>query len=234
MPKILFMKTSLSYGVHRLRGKVLMALLSVMMLWPVAASAQQKAIMAFGDSLTAGYGLMDHEGLVPQLRDWLAGQGQDVRVINAGVSGDTTAGGLSRIEWSLTRDIGGIMVTLGGNDMLRGIAPAAARANLRGILQVAKDNGLEILVVGMPGPVNYGPDYRQEFEAMYPELAEEFDALFTPNFFAGLGEGTPADLQPLFQPDGIHPNAEGVGMIVQDLGPHVMSLIQRVQAQGGS
>jgi acyl-CoA thioesterase-1 len=234
MPKILSMKTSLSYGVRRLRGKVLMALLSVMMLWPVAVSAQQKAIMAFGDSLTAGYGLMDHEGLVPQLRDWLAGQGQDVRVIDAGVSGDTTAGGLSRIEWSLTRDIGGIMVTLGGNDMLRGIDPAAARANLRGILQVAQDNGLEILVVGMPGPVNYGPAYRQEFEAMYPELAEEFGALFTPNFFAGLGEGTPADLQPLFQPDGIHPNAEGVGMIVQDLGPHVLALIQRVQAQGGS
>jgi acyl-CoA thioesterase-1 len=69
---------------------------------------------------------------------------------------------------------------------------------------------------------------------MYPELAEEFDALFTPNFFAGLGEGTPADLQPLFQPDGIHPNAEGVGMIVQDLGPHVLALSQRVQAQGGS
>ncbi|WP_420568316.1 arylesterase [Thalassovita sp.] len=226
------MKTILSYGVCLLRGKVLMALLSVVMLLPVAASAQTKAIMAFGDSLTAGYGLMDHEGLVPQLRDWLAAQGQEVRVINAGVSGDTTAGGLARLEWSLTPDIGGIMVTLGGNDMLRGIDPASARENLRGILQIASDNGLAILVVGMPGPVNYGADYKQEFEAMYPELATEFGALFAPSFFAGLGEGTPAELQPLFQPDGIHPNATGVGMIVQELGPHVLKLIQRVQ--GGS
>ncbi len=228
------MKAFYSYGVRRLRGKAFVALLSLLMAIPLTATAQSRAIMAFGDSLTAGYGLLDHEGLVPQLRDWLAENGQDVRVINAGVSGDTTAGGLSRIEWSLTPDIGGIMVTLGGNDMLRGIDPAAARANLRGILQVAAENGLEILVVGMPGPVNYGPAYRQEFEAMYPELAQEFGALFAANFFAGLGEGTPADLQPLFQSDRIHPNAEGVGMIVQDLGPWVMQLIQRVEAQGGS
>jgi acyl-CoA thioesterase-1 len=232
MLKILFTNSFLSYGVRRLRGKVLPLLVSLMMLAPVAAMAQQKAIMAFGDSLTAGYGLMDHEGLVPQLRDWLADQGQDLRVINAGVSGDTTAGGLARLEWSLTPDIGGIMVTLGGNDMLRGIDPGSARENLAGILQIARDNGLEILLVGMPGPVNYGPEYKQEFEAMYPELAAQYGALFAPSFFAGLGEGTPAELQPLFQPDGIHPNATGVGLIVQDLGPHVLSLIQRVQ--GGS
>ena len=204
-----------------------MALLSLMTLWPVAVSAQQKAIMAFGDSLTAGYGLMDHEGLVPQLRDWLAVQGQDVRVINAGVSGDTTAGGLSRIEWSLTRDIGGIMVTLGGNDMLRGIDPAAARANLRGILQVAKDNGLEILVVGMPGPVNYGPDYQQEFEAMYPELAEEFGALYHENFLGALLDGNDRQtaLTELMQGDAVHPNATGVALIIADIGPRVMELV---------
>lgn len=219
--------------MRRLRGKTLAVLLSLLMVLPAAVIAQPKAIMALGDSLTAGYGLMDHEGLVPQLRNWLTENGQgDVRVINAGVSGDTTAGGLSRFEWSLTPDIGGVMVTLGGNDMLRGIDPASARANLRGILEIAKDKGLAVLVVAMPGPVNYGPDYQREFNAMYPELAQEFGTLFAPNFFAGMGEGGPADMQHLFQSDGIHPNATGVAMIVQDLGPRVLDLIQQVQ--GGS
>jgi len=192
--------------------------------------------MAFGDSLTAGYGLMDHEGLVSQLRTWLSEHGKDLRVINAGVSGDTTAGGLARIEWSLTPDIGGVMVTLGGNDMLRGIDPAAARANLRGIFQIVSDKGLELLVVGMPGPVNYGPDYKRDFEAMYQDLAKEFGALYFPNLFTGLGERSPAEMQDLFQPDRIHPNAKGVGMIVEALGPAVLELIERVENanDGGS
>ena len=216
-----------------LRGKVLLAVLCLLPAFPGMAFAQNdiraKAIMAFGDSLTAGYGLMDHEGLVPQLRAWLAQNGKGLRVINAGVSGDTTAGGLARIDWSLTPDIGGVMVTLGGNDMLRGIDPAAARANLKGILQVLADKKMEILVVGMPGPVNYGPQYKQDFEAMYADLAAEFDALYVPDFFAGLGEGSPADLQEMFQDDGIHPNAKGVEMIVQSLGPAVLELIKRVE-----
>ncbi len=186
--------------------------------------------MAFGDSLTAGYGLMDHQGLVPQLRDWLADHGQETRVIGAGVSGDTTTGGLARFDWSLTHDVGGIILTLGGNDMLRGIDPAVSRANLRGILQIAADKGLPVLLVAMPAPVNYGPEYNAAFAQMYPALAAEFDTLFVPNFFAGLGQGTPADLQHLFQDDGIHPNATGVGMIVQALGPSVLELIARVNA----
>lgn len=190
--------------------------------------AQPKGIMAFGDSLTAGYGLMDHEGLVPQLRDWLADHGQDIRVIEAGVSGDTTAGGLARIDWSLSSDVGGVIVTLGGNDMLRGLDPAVSRANLEGILKAIKSHGAEILLVAMPGPVNYGPEYKAAFDAMYPELAAEYGAILMPNFFEGLGEGTPAELQHLFQPDGIHPNGEGVALIVQALGPKVLEMIAQI------
>lgn len=223
---LFFVQAFLSYGRARVIGKAL----AMLLLLTPPVLAQPKAIMAFGDSLTAGYGLMDHEGLVPQLRAWLADNGHEIRVIQAGVSGDTTAGGLARIDWSLTPDVGGVIVTLGGNDMLRGIDPAVSRANLRGIFQAVSDRGLALLVVGMPAPTNYGPAYFEAFQAMYPELAQDFDALYYPNLFSGLGEGSPADLQPLFQDDGIHPNAQGVGMIVQDLGPKVLELIQKVQA----
>ncbi len=191
--------------------------------------AQPPAIMAFGDSLTAGYGLLDHEGLVPQLRNWLAAHGKDIRVIEAGVSGDTTAGGLARLEWSLSPEVRGLIVTLGGNDALRGIDPAASRENLRGILQVAADRDIAVLLVGMPAPVNYGPDYQADFAAMYPELARDYGAQLFPDFFAGLGEGTPAELQHLFQPDGIHPNPDGVALIVEALGPSVLTLIEQVE-----
>ncbi|WP_319824391.1 arylesterase [Thalassovita sp.] len=191
--------------------------------------AQPPAVMAFGDSLTAGYGLMDHEGLVPQLRDWLAAQGQDIRVIGAGVSGDTTAGGLARLDWSLTPEVRGLIVTLGGNDALRGIDPAVSRENLRGILQIAADRDIAVLLVGMPAPVNFGPDYQAAFAAMYPDLAQEFGALYFPDFFAGLGDGAPADLQHLFQSDGIHPNGAGVALIVGALGPSVLELIERAE-----
>ncbi len=224
---LFFVQAFLSYGRARAIGKAL----AVLLLLAPPALAQPKAIMAFGDSLTAGYGLMDHEGLVPQLRGWLAENGQDIRVIQAGVSGDTTAGGLARIDWSLTPDVGGVIVTLGGNDMLRGIDPAVSRANLHGIFQIVRDRGLALMVVGVPAPTNYGPEYRDAFQAMYPELAKEFDAVYFPNLFSGLGQGTPADLQPFFQDDGIHPNATGVGMIVQELGPKVLELIGRMQAR---
>lgn len=224
---LLFLQAFFSYGRWARLGK---AWAVVLCLAPAAAMAQPKAIMAFGDSLTAGYGLMDHEGLVPQLRVWLTEHGQDLRVIEAGVSGDTTAGGLARIDWSLSQDVGGVIVTLGGNDMLRGLDPALSHANLRGILQAVQAHGAQILLVAMPGPVNFGPEYKAQFDAIYPELAEEFGAILMPDFFAGLGAGSPADLQHLFQSDGIHPNGEGVALIVQALGPKVLELIERMNA----
>ncbi|MDX1781405.1 MAG: arylesterase, partial [Thalassovita sp.] len=155
----------MSYGAGLVRGKVLAALIFLL---PHSAWAAPTTLIAFGDSLTQGYGLIEQEGFVPQLRAWLAQQGATVRVINAGVSGDTTAGGLARIDWSLTRDVQGMILALGGNDVLRGTDPALTRSNIRGILRVARDKGVEVLLIGMRAPSNYGPDYEREFNAIWP------------------------------------------------------------------
>jgi acyl-CoA thioesterase-1 len=194
-----------------------------------AVQAEPVEILALGDSLTAGYGLLDENGFVPKMRGWLEEQGLDVRLVNAGVSGDTTAGGLSRVEWSLTPATEALIVALGGNDLLRGLDPAVSRANLEGILKVAQDKGLDVLVIGMEAPGNYGPEYKAEFDAMYPELAEAYGALYFPRFFEGLYTvgSTPAELRDVMQMDGIHPNAEGVDLIVEAMGPAVAELVKR-------
>lgn len=191
------------------------------------AKAEPVTIVALGDSLTAGYGLPPEQGLVPQLQGWLTAAGAEVTVVNAGVSGDTTAGGLSRLDWSLTPETDALMVTLGGNDMLRGLPPEEARANISAILAGAKAKGLPVLLVGMQAPGNYGAEYKAAFDAIYPELAAEFGATLYPFFFQGITEGDadPALLRPFMQEDGIHPNAEGVARIVADLGPAVQAFV---------
>lgn len=191
------------------------------------AEAEPVTVAALGDSLTQGFGLTPNDGFVPQLQAWLDGQGADVQMINAGVSGDTTAGGLSRIEWTLTPDVDALIVALGGNDLLRGIDPAASRANLSGILQVADARGLPVLLVGMEAPSNYGAEYKAAFDAIYRELAEEFGALYHENFLGALLDGNDRQtaLTELMQSDAVHPNAAGVALIIADIGPQVMELV---------
>ena len=215
----------LSYGVKRLLGKALLAF--VCLTSPLRAD--EVTILALGDSLTQGYGLVEQDGLVPQLQGWLDGQGADVRLINGGVSGDTTAGGAARVGWSLSPEVDAMIVTLGGNDVLRAIDPSVSRANLAAILDTAEATKTEVLLVGLRAPGNYGPAYKADFDAMYPDLAAEYGTLLHPNFFSGLGESTPDALQPYFQPDRIHPNAEGVARIVEGLGPAVLELIEAAQ-----
>jgi acyl-CoA thioesterase-1 len=197
--------------------------------FPGAAFAEEVAIAALGDSLTQGYGLVEEEGFVPQLQRWLDAQGLDVRLINAGVSGDTTAGGLARVAWTLTPDVDGMIVALGGNDLLRGLDPAVSRANLDGILQAAETAQVDVLLVGMQAPGNYGPDYKEEFDTIYPELSQTYGALYAPDFFEGLGvpTGDIAAARAFMQPDGIHPNADGVARIVSKLGPYVAELTKQ-------
>lgn len=194
------------------------------------ALAEPVTVVALGDSLTAGYGLQDGNGLVPQLQDWLAAQGQDVVIVNAGVSGDTTAGGLARLDWSLTSETDALIVALGGNDMLRGLPPSEARANLDEILNRAAARGLPVLLVGLATPRNYGPEYKAEFDAIYPDLAAKYGTLLTRNMFAPLvAQGAdPATVAPYFQGDGIHPNKRGVAMIVAGMGPMVVELLDRI------
>lgn len=187
-------------------------------------------IAALGDSLTAGYGLVQDDGFVPQLEGWLQDQGADVTLMNAGVSGDTTAGGLSRAAWTLTPDVDAMIVALGGNDFLRGLDPAVSRANLDGILAAGQAAGVEMLLVGLSVGSNYGLDYKAEFEGMYAELAAKYEVPLYPDFASGLraAAGMQEGMTEFLQPDGIHPNTEGVAVIVAAMGPAVLELIGRV------
>ncbi|MFK7878380.1 arylesterase [Roseobacter sp.] len=195
-------------------------------LWPGVLQAEDIVIAALGDSLTQGYGLVTEEGFVPQLQAWLEDRGAEVHLINAGVSGDTTAGGLSRAAWTLTPEVDAMIVALGGNDLLRGIEPSVSRENLDGILQAAAAVDVDVLLVGMEAPGNYGPEYKAAFDAIYPELAETYGTLLVPSFFAGLNAmEDPDGARAYMQADGIHPNAEGVAKIVETLGPDVLALI---------
>ena len=188
-------------------------------------------LVALGDSLTQGYGLPPEDGFVPQLEAWLRASGQDVTVINAGVSGDTTAGGLARLNWTLTPDVAAMIVTLGGNDILRGIDPANSRANLEKIVKTVTDRHLPLLLVGFQAPSNFGPDYKTAFDTIYPDLSQKYGTLLTESFFAPLVAEAKdrADVLQYFQPDGLHPNKEGVAKIVAGLGPQVLDLLAQVK-----
>ena len=225
------MLSSFRYGAPRRASKAL-ALALFCIAAPVAAAAET-VIAALGDSLTQGYGLPQEEGFVPQMQGWLDARGADVRLVNAGVSGDTTAGGLARVDWTLTPEVDAMIVALGGNDLLRGIDPAVSRENLDGILAAAEARDLPVLLVGLEASGNYGPDYKAAFDAMYPELAERYGTLYVENFLAPiLGEGDPSAARRFLQPDGIHPNAEGVARIVEALGPHVLALAEKARDSG--
>lgn len=198
---------------------------------PASLAAEPARIVAFGDSLTAGYGLPPEEGFVPQLQRWLGDHGAEAEVQNAGVSGDTTAGGLARIDWTLSAPADAMIVTLGGNDLLRGLPPEEARANLDAILARIEAKGLPVLLVPMLAPGNYGPDYKASFDAIYADLAARHGALLADPFLAPI-LALPDRQQALadyIQPDGLHPTAKGVALVVEALGPKVLELLQRTE-----
>jgi acyl-CoA thioesterase-1 len=197
------------------------------------AAAEEVTLAALGDSLTAGFGLPQEDGFVPQLEGWLQARGHDVRIINAGVSGDTTAGGLARVNWTLTPDVDGMIVALGGNDLLRGIPPWSSRENIEGILQAAQTAEVEVLLIGLRSPGNFGPEWQAEFDAIFPELSAQYGTLYAENFLAGLEAAVaenPLTLSDYMQNDDIHPTADGVRVIVEALGPQVEALVARVSA----
>ena len=147
--------------------------------------------------------------------------GRDVKVLNAGVSGDTTAGGLARLDWALADRPDAVVLVLGGNDLLRGLNPEQTRTNLRAMLTRLRTDGIAVLLCGMLAPVNLGPDYRQQFDAIYPELATEFAIDLYPFFLDGVA------LQPqLNLPDGLHPNTQGVALITARILPSVLLLLE--------
>lgn len=178
-------------------------------------------IVAIGDSLTAGYGLPQGEDFPTQLQAALKAKGMDVIVENAGVSGDTTTGGVQRIDWALGNGADFVILELGANDALRGIDPATTRKNLDAILGILKDRNVPVLLTGMRAPPNMGQEYIAEFDQIFPDLAQKYQTDFYPFFLEDV-----ASIPALNQGDYIHPNAEGVRIIVNNMLPYVMSFIR--------
>lgn len=203
--------------MQRLRDMLLPAFL--MLLWPFtsgvdpsSASDPRPRIVAFGDSLTAGLGVQSDESYPAQLQHRLDGLGYNYRVINAGVSGDTTAGGLRRVPWILNNKPELVILELGANDGLRGLPVDQTRSNLRQIIQQLQESGTTVVLAGMKLPPNYGEDYTASFEAMYRMLAEEYRLPLIPFFLEGVGGSSS-----LNQADGIHPTREGYEIIVKQV-----------------
>lgn len=190
-----------------------------------ARAEEEKVVLAMGDSLMAGYNLPPNRGFPHQLEDWFLEQGLNIRVINAGVSGDTSTAALERLEWTLAGAPNGkpdlLIVEFGGNDMLRGIDPALTRRNLDAILKLATERGIKVLFTGMLAAPNMGPDYRSEFDSIYPDLAEKYDVNFYPFFLEGVAGRADLNLG-----DGIHPNVRGVGVMVANMGPVIENLLE--------
>lgn len=208
------------------RWTIVFAIFASLFFWADIARAAPLKLLALGDSLTAGYGLGPGDGFTDQLQeriDKTYGAGEIV-VINAGVSGDTTRGGLARLDWALADAPDMVMVALGGNDMLRGLEPSETLSNLSQILEILQQRKTPVLLAGMLAAANLGQDYAQEFDSIYPQLARSYDVVFYPFFLEGVA------LNPDFnQPDGLHPNQKGVAIMVEEIWPFIEQLVEQHQ-----
>ena len=195
-----------------------------------AQTAEERPLklVALGDSLTAGYGLPAAAAFPAKLQKALRDKGITVEISNAGVSGDTTSGGLARLDWSLPKDVDGVILELGANDALRGIDPQVARQSLEEILKRLKARNIPVLLCGMYAPPNYGPQYAAKFNAIYPELAKQYEVPLYPFFLEGV-----ATVERLNQPDGLHPTEAGVEAIVANILPTVEAFIGAIRRQRG-
>lgn len=190
------------------------------------AAEKPVRVVALGDSLTAGYMLGPNDAFPAQLERKLKSSGLKVEIANAGVSGDTTAGGLARLDWAVPEGTDAVILELGANDALRGLEPGRARRNLDTIIKRLKARGIDVLLAGMMAPANFGEAYAAAFNKIFPELAQEHGLLFYPFFLQGV-----ALRQNLNLGDGLHPNAKGVTTIVDGIVPVVEELVRRVEAR---
>lgn len=218
-------------GLHKLRLVVLLPFFAIATTLHAQSDETPVTILALGDSLTAGYGLPPEDGLVPQLQGVLDAANSAISVVNAGVSGDTTGAALARFEWVLTPEVDAVIIALGGNDHLRGLSPDMTRDNLDQIVGIAKARNLQVLIVGMTAPGNFGSAYKETFDAIYPDLADTYDALFYAEFFQGIAKVASLEeaITQLMQADGLHPNSEGIAIIAKDLAPLVVDLANRAR-----
>jgi acyl-CoA thioesterase-1 len=192
----------------------------------IEAEPRVKVIVAFGDSLTAGYGLPQDQAFPARLEAALKARGHEVSVVNAGVSGDTAAAGLARLDWSLPDDASAVIIELGANDALQGLPPEGTKQALSKIIEAVQAKGLPILLAGMEAPRNMGADYVKQFRAIYVDLAERYHVLLYPFFLEGAALN---DLMMLT--DGLHPNAKGVAAMVENILPKVEELLVEVETR---
>ena len=208
-------------------ARVMLVILAVLAGAPFARAADAPVrIVALGDSLTAGYGLPAQAAFPVRLEAALRGKGLAVEVANAGVSGDTTSGGLERLDWSVPEGTDAVILELGANDALRGVEPAVTRASLDTILHRLAERRIAVLLAGMRAPPNMGADYVGSFDAIFPQLAAAHDVVFYPFFL----DGVAAD-RALNQGDGLHPTSQGVDLIVTHILPKAEELVARVKAR---
>lgn len=207
-----------------MRAALLFVVLAISAVFSVKVQAANPIrIVALGDSLTAGYGLESGQDFATKLQEKLISEGIEAKVDNAGVSGDTSAGGLSRVEWA----VGGepkpnlVIVALGANDMLRGLDPSLTQKNLAGILDKLKEKKIPVLLVGMQSPMNLGPAFQGKFDRIYKELADQYDVPLYPFFLKGVAMNAEYN-----QADGIHPNQKGVAIVVDTIFPSVKKALE--------
>jgi len=193
------------------------------------AQSEDLTLVVLGDSLVAGYQLPAGDGFPEKLQQALTANGHSVEVVNAGVSGDTSTGGLSRLDWSVGPDTDAVIVELGANDALRGLSPEVTRKNIDEISRRLRARGIEVLLAGMLAPRNLGPDYAEAFDPIYMDVAKTHDTLLYPFFLEGVALDPDLNLA-----DGMHPNSKGVEVIVDKILPEVEALLAKVQSPSDS
>lgn len=213
--------------IKRFFAAILVATMAVLGSGVTAPASAQEPItlVALGDSLTAGYNLPASSAFPSILEAALRERGHNVNVINAGVSGDTAAGGLARLDWSVPDDADGVIVALGANDMLRGFDPAVTKEAIDAIVGRLKERGTEVLLAGMMAGRNMGPEYIQQFDSIFPTVAQRHDVMLYPFFLEGVAGEASLNLD-----DGIHPNRAGVELMVEQILPTVEAFIARLNA----
>ncbi len=213
----------------RLKGfrAFLLVLASVFLTTPVASRAETINLVGFGDSLMAGYQLPPEDAFPARLEKALRDKGLDVAIANAGVSGDTTSGGLARLDWSVPEGTRGVILELGANDALRGVPPEDSRKNLDAMLARLKARNIPVLLVGIFAPPNMGGDYAARFNPIYTELAETYGLDLYPFFLDGVIDDATLKLD-----DGMHPNEKGIGVMVEKFLPAAERFIGRISAGG--
>jgi acyl-CoA thioesterase I len=213
------------YGHRRVFLQLAAALLLAALSCPARAAVKEAPllkIIAFGDSLVAGHGLAADAAFPSVLQEKLRAEGYNVAILNAGVSGDTTSGGLARLDWTLAGGADGVILELGANDMLRGVDPEITKAALDAMLAKLKERNIKVLIAGMKATPSLGPEFKSRFDAIYPELAKKYDAPLYPFFLDGVAGDPSFEL-----PDRLHPNPAGVERIVARILPSVRAFLNQ-------